>query len=229
MRYNFDAERLAYWYLRLNGFLTIENFILHDEKADRQRTDIDLVALRFPHRREAWREDDGGFMDDDPLFAGKETLFAAFVEVTTGQCKLNGPWTVKNKGNLPRALRALGAVPLCEVDNVAGSLYETGLYKSCSIEIGLIAIGSQKNATLTKRIPRVTQILWADIKGFIFERFEKYERIKRQRPQWDPDGHLLWKVFQENKGDPGGFALSLVLFNESPDLEKFYQSRVIPG
>lgn len=25
-RYPIDPERLAYWYLRLNGFLTIENF-----------------------------------------------------------------------------------------------------------------------------------------------------------------------------------------------------------
>ena len=51
MCYEFQAERLAYWYLRLNGFLTIENFILHPRTTGKQKTDIDLVGVRFPHRK----------------------------------------------------------------------------------------------------------------------------------------------------------------------------------
>jgi hypothetical protein len=97
MKYQFDPERLAYWYLRLNGFLTIENFIVHPEVGVDQRTDIDLMALRFPHRREAFRNYGGNvtWMKDDPRFASKKIPFAAFVEVASGQCKLNGPMGVK--------------------------------------------------------------------------------------------------------------------------------------
>jgi hypothetical protein len=47
MRYQFNPERLAYWYLRLNGFLPIENFIVHDEGGRAQRTDIDLWRFAF--------------------------------------------------------------------------------------------------------------------------------------------------------------------------------------
>ncbi len=230
-RYKFDAERLAYWYFRLNGFLTIENFILHDEEGGPPRTEIDLIALRLPYRREALR-DYGGvveFMEDAPQFSEKQIPIAAFVEVTTGQCKLNGPWTDKEKGNLPRALRALGVVPSDEVCDVAEHLYENGQYQLPSIEIGLIAIGKKKNPDLTERMPSVPQLFWDDIKGFIFDRFAKYQKIKRERPQWDMDGHLLWKIFEENSPDKSAFASSLVLTTERPNLDEYYQSRIYKG
>jgi hypothetical protein len=43
-------EKLAYWYFRLNGFMTMESFILHDEsrKGLPQRTDADIYGVRFP-------------------------------------------------------------------------------------------------------------------------------------------------------------------------------------
>jgi hypothetical protein len=45
-------ERVAYWYFRLNGFLQIENFVLHPAGGGSQRTDADLLAVRFPDRKE---------------------------------------------------------------------------------------------------------------------------------------------------------------------------------
>jgi hypothetical protein len=57
-KYQFNPERLAYWYLRLGAFLTIENFIVHDEAGGFQRTDVDLVAVRFPNRRETFAKPD---------------------------------------------------------------------------------------------------------------------------------------------------------------------------
>jgi hypothetical protein len=47
------AETLAYWYLRLNGFFPINQFVLHDNNADRgPAPDCDLLAIRFPHTHE---------------------------------------------------------------------------------------------------------------------------------------------------------------------------------
>ena len=40
------TDRLAYWYFRLNGFLTIENFILHRVAAVGV-TRSDLIAGQF--------------------------------------------------------------------------------------------------------------------------------------------------------------------------------------
>jgi hypothetical protein len=57
-------EQLAYWYLRLNGFLTIRNFIVHPDAGSDQRTDVDILGVRFPYRAELSPHD----MKDDELF-----------------------------------------------------------------------------------------------------------------------------------------------------------------
>jgi len=47
------AEQLAYWYLRLNGFFLIQNYVYHQiqEKEENQgyNADADLLAIRPPH------------------------------------------------------------------------------------------------------------------------------------------------------------------------------------
>jgi hypothetical protein len=234
-RYRFEADRLAYWYLRLNGFLTIENFILHDEVGRQQRTDIDLMALRLPHRREAARDygDQLKWMNDEPRFAEKKVPFGAFVEVTNGPCKLNGPWTDPKKGNMPRAIRAFGALPSPETDAASAGLYKTGTYLSQNkeFELGLISIGSQENPELHKQLPGVMQITFGEIWAFIFRRFDTYSAIKRERPQWDLDGHLLWYAFTMS-GVEKEFEPAFVLVDKIDRIDqfdKFRQSRVYRG
>jgi hypothetical protein len=51
-RERLDADKAAYWYFRLNGFLQIENFVVHPERRGSQRTDADLLGVRFRHRAE---------------------------------------------------------------------------------------------------------------------------------------------------------------------------------
>ncbi len=47
------GETLTYWYLRLNGFFLLRNFVLHpsyeSEGTNNQAADSDLLAVRFPH------------------------------------------------------------------------------------------------------------------------------------------------------------------------------------
>ena len=60
-----DPEKVAYWYLRLNGFLQIENFVVHPERRGGQRTDADLLAVRFPYRAERLFDNPHDIMRDD--------------------------------------------------------------------------------------------------------------------------------------------------------------------
>lgn len=233
-RYRFEAERLAYWYLRLNGFLSIENFIVHDEGGGQQRTDADLIAVRFPYRREALHDvgNHPDWMRDDARFSEKRP-FVAFVEATTGPCKLNGPWTSRDKANLPRALRAVGAFGTNKkVLQVADQLYQTGGYKSKSWEIGFLCIGSRVNGDLAHNLPNVRQITWNEVSDFIVERIDTFKEVKREHPQWALDGHLLWRIFENSGGDKAAFAASLVLVTETPryrEIEEYFGSREYPG
>ena len=43
-----NAEDIAYWYLRLNGFLILRNFLVHGDRPGETRTDIDVLGARFP-------------------------------------------------------------------------------------------------------------------------------------------------------------------------------------
>lgn len=43
------GETNAYWYLRLNGFFLIENFVVHRTEEIEYSSDIDLLGLRLPH------------------------------------------------------------------------------------------------------------------------------------------------------------------------------------
>ncbi len=39
-----NPEQTAYWYFRLNGFFTIQNFIVHPDIGGRQHTDADIIG-----------------------------------------------------------------------------------------------------------------------------------------------------------------------------------------
>jgi hypothetical protein len=229
MKYQFNPERLAYWYLRLNGFLTIENFIIHDEGGAGQRTDVDLMALRFPNRKEAFRDhsDKPEWMDDHPRFVDKRIPFAAFVEVTTAQCKLNGPWTDRAKENMPRAIMALGALSTQrEIDLASERLYDIGQYVSDDVELGLVSFGAREHPELS---PKVMQIVWGEVFAFIFDRFSRFERIKREHPQWDLDGHLLWRAYKENRDHREAFAAAFSLVSSRPnndEIERYCTSKI---
>jgi hypothetical protein len=42
------AEALGHWYLRLNGFFLLQNFVLHDYNEERCTADADLLGVRMP-------------------------------------------------------------------------------------------------------------------------------------------------------------------------------------
>src|ERR1035438_1103189 len=94
-------EDVAAWYFRLNGFFTITNFVLHPSRRGPQRTEADIVGIRFPHRAE-FPDGPGG---DDPEFARcRDKPYFVIAESTISPCKLNGPWTDPGKENIHAVL-----------------------------------------------------------------------------------------------------------------------------
>lgn len=188
-----NSQELAYWYLRLNGFLSIQNFIVHPDIGDNQRTDVDLMAVRFPFRSENLVRP----MQDDAHFSKYTRPFVIFAEVKAGRCSLNGPWTNPTQQNMNRVLAALGVFTPKENKAVAADLYSQGFFENKSYRVSLFCISGATNPDISANCPQVPQILWPEILAFIFDRFRQYHRQKRSHGQWDQTGTLLWNKAEE--------------------------------
>ncbi len=202
----FPAAKIASWYFRLNGFLSVENFVIHPECRGAQKTEADLCAVRFPNRDEMG-------MKDDALFNGKrlKPLFI-IAEVTKGKCKLNGPWSNKEREILGYVLSAIGGFPIEEQKIIAEELYQHCLYPSDQTkeaEFRLIAAGKDIDPQLQEQYPHLKQITLKDMLAFIYVRFSDYRGRKADHDQWDCYGKELWTV-SESARSQDDFATQLL-------------------
>jgi hypothetical protein len=186
-----NSEKLAYWYLRLNGFLTTVNFVLHPDTGTNQRTDVDILGVRFPYRRELILKP---MIDDAPFTRIRDVPFVVIAEVKRGLCALNGPWTDPDEENMHSLLRAIGIVPKSEIKSVAEALYSAGHYSGNRVLVSLFCFGSEPNADLQQRYPSVPQRLWSDVLAFIFDRFMNYRAQKASHGSWDETGARLYDL-----------------------------------
>jgi hypothetical protein len=186
----FDAEKLAYWFLRLNGFFTITNFVVHPDEGHQQRTDVDILGCRFPYRKELLTKP----MEDYDIFQSIDNkILIVLAEVKSGRCNLNGPWTLPIKKNMQRVLFSVGCFQTTNIEEIASHMYDQGFYKNDTYIIEHICFGSEKNYDLLTRYENVPQITWDMVLEFIHNRFEKYRQQKSGHPQWDEYGKMLWE------------------------------------
>lgn len=187
-----NAEKVAYWYFRLNGFLQIENFVVHPARRGSARTDADLVGVRFKHRAEFAFDADEAMADDAHLELRTDLNEVVIVEVKTNQpCTLNGPWKHQEQANVERVLAAIGCVSMRDIPNAASRIYSQGAAEAGEFRIRLIAVGRDKCAVLALDFPRVTQLTWDEIIPFLWDRFHIYRNQKQQVDQWDSTGKSL--------------------------------------
>jgi len=187
-RARWTPERLAYWYFRLNGFLTTENFVVHPDRGRDQRTDADLLAARCSYRAENLFEP----MQDDPRVADCGTFINVVIaEIKTGPCALNGPWTNPDAQNMQRVVKAIGCVPDGDVDAACADLYKHGRWLNDVVTVRLFALGERRTRDLIA--PESQQVTWDEVMDFCVERFRDYKYQKSSVGQWTQDGIVLRK------------------------------------
>jgi len=59
-----------------------------------------------------------------------------------------------------------------------------------------------------------------------FRTINGFERVKREHPQWDLDGHLLWRMFQEHRSDQKSFEAAFELIATRPNASEIEKYRV---
>lgn len=188
-----NPERLAYWYFRLNGFLLLEDFVIHPDIGSDQRTDVDLLGVRFSNRAENLLRS----MQDDLIVSDCQTFCNVIIaEVKKGECALNGPWTRPDDRNMHRILRAIGCFPRNKVDLVANDLYRAGRYQSKNVTCRLLAVGDKRGEIV---IPGVPQILFTDMIRFIYRRFREYRDQKSSVGNWTEDGRILRELAESRE------------------------------
>lgn len=189
-----DPEQVAAWFFRLNGCLLIQNFVVHpdppvDLSRNQQRTDADVLGVRFPYRHELG-------MHDMPQFSappGKTLVFLAEVK-RGGRCRLNGPWTRPSERNLHRVLGALGAFDHSEVDRAAEELSCHEIYENDHILFRMIAMARAENPLYARAKPNVLQITWQAALTFVHQRFSEHRIQKLDHNQWSALGRALWNL-----------------------------------
>jgi hypothetical protein len=185
------SEELAYWYLRLNGFLSIPNFVVHPDMRGPQRTEVDILGVRFPHRAELLNKP---MVDDKPFTEVQDKPYLIVAEVKRSECRLNGPWTEQASENMQRVLRAVGAFRDDEIATVAESLYHNGTFSNKAYHVSLFCFGDRENPDVRRTHPDVPQKLWSDVLRFVFNRFTTYRDQKAHHPQWDRAGTRLSRL-----------------------------------
>jgi hypothetical protein len=196
-------EDVAYWFFRLNGCLILQNFLIHPDHSGSQRTDADLVALRFP-----WRSELG--MIDDALFSKCPRPRLFLVEVKAGgACRLNGPWTDRSRENIQRVLSAVGCYQREEIGTVASLLYGAGAYAEGVVDSNLVAVAQYRNRELELVAPQAAQVVWDDMLAFIFERFQLFRNHKAHHPQWDCAGQHLFNLAAKRPAKLARFVLDV--------------------
>lgn len=181
-----NPERLAYWYFRLNGFFTTENFVVHPDIGKKQKTDADLLAVRFSHRAENLERT---MEDDDKVVGCTKLVNVIIVEVKKSHCNLNGPWTDPKARNMQRVLKSIGCVGPDFLEHACKRLYAKGEWANDFVQVRLFAIGETKRGDLI--INDQQQLAWDDVIGFIVTRFREYRNQKSSVGQWSEDGRKL--------------------------------------
>lgn len=187
-------ELLGLWYLRLNGYSTMPNFIAHAH--DGARTDVDVLGVRFPYSRE--------YPDDDArLHFPQDKIDIVLTEAKAGECDLNGPWKGKSAAQpLEYVLRRVGVFgDQSLLDRAANEIYARRRFppdeesKRWPFVVRVLCFGKSEN----KRLHGVTQILWPQVVSFIGNRFRTYAIEKADHNHWDSFGKFLWRELSGDK------------------------------
>jgi hypothetical protein len=189
------SEALAYWYLRLNGFLTIPNFIVHPDAGANQGTEIDTVGLRLPDRSENLVRP---MADDSRLIDPVGRVHLVLTEAKRGEAAVNDSWMNPQRQNILRVVRSIGVAGKPRAARIATRVVANGAYLSPKLRVEILCLADRRSARLSRQLPGVRQVLWLETLEFIHERFTAYHRQKRSHGQWDAIGQLLWNEMESS-------------------------------
>lgn len=190
------GEELAYWYLRLNGFFPITNFVIHKSSNTEYPSDCDILAIRTPNVY----EEIGGRPQDWDSKLSDSLGFNKYIIGIICEVKTGGNGDIFKQENIWYAVDRLGFFPY---DSEKNSNAKSALRESpiCTIdEQYLIA----KLLIADRRFPEQGHFLHISLRHvhcFIKQRIRAYMQAKvRERIFFNSAlmQELIWEVELEN-------------------------------
>lgn len=180
------GEEIAYWYLRLNGFFPLENFVVHRSKNVKHPSDIDIIALRLPFVF----EEIGGQPDDwDKSFFEPFTPnipIGIICEVKTGDFNFKD---VFKSQNVSYAVGRFGFTP--DFANIISSVYEKKLIIiSSQFQIAKVLFSNKKEL----KNDRFFHFPISHLETFIQSRIRKYPKEKYNDRMFFPSDLFQYMV-----------------------------------
>jgi hypothetical protein len=204
------GETLAYWYLRLNGFFPLRNFVLHrlqQQNGTRENADVDLLVIRFPYVHERYGDinDEYESWDDDwdpnlimHLPDLMTTITGLIVEVKTS---ITGELSSFKNRRIRADIERLGFFEEKEViDRVVADLGEGKITYEGKYCIGKLLVSEDE------RHGAWINLTIGEIDDFIRHRMNRYNDLKyaaRHMFHDDLIQYIIWREKHETKEESG--------------------------
>jgi hypothetical protein len=188
------GETLAFWYLRLNGFFPLMDFVFHRGEDLRHTSDCDLLAVRFPH---VFEEVGGQKEDWDWARFRKWGINLAHPVVVIAQVK-TGAHSDAGAFDAAKVQRALCRVGLWEIEEVTAIvevLRNSALFADAKAQVVKVLVASEPRAQEDRyRILSLCEVL-----GFLRQRFERYQGPKEADRLFFKDELIQFMASNEGK------------------------------
>lgn len=165
-----QVEKLVYWYLRFNGYLTVENFTVHPDHKKEPEAEADILAVRFHNSKE---EPEGYCFERDGNLILPDVTDFIIGEVKSGMCAVNeNSWGDSHRKHVEYALEWMGFLPddPKAVSAVADELYKNRTWSDDSYSVRFVCFGNRENEELSKTYSKVKQILLSHMMDFVVRR-----------------------------------------------------------
>ena len=193
------GETLAYWYLRLNGFFPLSNFVFHRIPEENSNSDTDLLAMRWPNVEETINEVGVGY--DSNRFSEwginlESQITGLIVEVKTGK---NAPNTNDMENSfsperIKRAIKRFGFWDCAGTTRAAEYLSSKSIYSDSSISVGKLLISSK--LPTNEMGNSYLRLKLEDAENFILNRVNCFNSLKQESRLFFPSDlmqYIIWK------------------------------------
>ncbi len=186
------GEEISYWYFRLNGFFPLANFVVHRSEEVRYSTDIDLLAVRFPHVYEPVGGQPSDWDSELINHFDNDAIIGILCEVKTGNYDISSLFKFNA---IKYALGRFGFKPALRkyADELKNSPMFTFFHNGQKYQIAKILVSNRQNQD---EVPYI-HLQLTDIEDFILNRIKQYKHQKWQDRMLFPSNYLARKIDEE--------------------------------